>query len=89
MRFTNKINQRGATGYILLWLLGIPIPIKENAAQTARLANEASAHHWMSAASPLMATHQLWRDHRSFVHLIFFSHDFAVLISRPWVLMLR
>jgi hypothetical protein len=27
MRFTNKINQRGATGYILLWLLGIPIPI--------------------------------------------------------------
>ena len=27
MRFTNKIKQRGATGYILLWLLGIPIPI--------------------------------------------------------------
>jgi hypothetical protein len=45
MRFTNKINQGGATGYILLWLLGIPIPIKENAAQTARLSNEASAHH--------------------------------------------
>ena len=45
MRFANRIKQGGATGYILLWLLGIPIPIKENAVQTARLANEASAHH--------------------------------------------
>jgi hypothetical protein len=27
MRLTNKIKQAGATGYILLWLLGIPIPI--------------------------------------------------------------
>ena len=27
MRFTNKIKEAGATGYILLWLLGIPIPI--------------------------------------------------------------
>jgi hypothetical protein len=27
MRLSNKIKEAGATGYILLWLLGIPIPI--------------------------------------------------------------
>jgi hypothetical protein len=27
MRLTKKIKEVGATGYILLWLLGIPIPI--------------------------------------------------------------
>jgi hypothetical protein len=27
MRFSEKISEAGATGYILLWLLGIPIPI--------------------------------------------------------------
>jgi hypothetical protein len=27
MRLTNRIKEAGATGYILLWLLGIPIPI--------------------------------------------------------------
>ena len=27
MHLTNSIEQAGATGYILLWLLGIPIPI--------------------------------------------------------------
>jgi len=27
MRLMNRIKQVGATGYILLWLLGIPIPI--------------------------------------------------------------
>jgi hypothetical protein len=27
MRLTNKIKEAAATGYILLWLLGIPIPI--------------------------------------------------------------
>jgi len=27
MQLMNKIKQAGATGYILLWLLGIPIPI--------------------------------------------------------------
>jgi len=27
MRLTNKIKEAGATVYILLWLLGIPIPI--------------------------------------------------------------
>jgi hypothetical protein len=27
MRFTNRIKQRGATGYILLWLLEIPISV--------------------------------------------------------------
>src|SRR5439155_23328855 len=27
MRLTNRIKQAGATGYILLWLLGIPVPI--------------------------------------------------------------
>jgi len=27
MRLLNKIKEAGATGYILLWLLGIPIPI--------------------------------------------------------------
>jgi len=27
MHLTDKIKQAGATGYILLWLLGIPIPI--------------------------------------------------------------
>jgi len=27
MRLTNRIKQADATGYILLWLLGIPIPI--------------------------------------------------------------
>jgi len=27
MHLTNKVKEMGATGYILLWLLGIPIPI--------------------------------------------------------------
>ena len=27
MKFNGTIQQAGATGYILLWLLGIPIPI--------------------------------------------------------------
>jgi hypothetical protein len=27
MHLTKKIKEAGATGYILLWLLGIPIPI--------------------------------------------------------------
>jgi hypothetical protein len=27
MHLTNKIKEAGAAGYILLWLLGIPIPI--------------------------------------------------------------
>jgi len=27
MHLRDNINQAGATGYILLWLLGIPIPI--------------------------------------------------------------
>jgi len=27
MRFTQRLKEKGATGYILLWLLGIPIPI--------------------------------------------------------------
>jgi hypothetical protein len=27
MRLSDKVKQTGATGYILLWLLGIPIPI--------------------------------------------------------------
>jgi hypothetical protein len=27
MRLREKLKQVGATGYILLWLLGIPIPI--------------------------------------------------------------
>jgi hypothetical protein len=27
MRLATKIKEAGATGYILLWLLGIPIPI--------------------------------------------------------------
>jgi len=27
MRLTNRLKQPGATGYILLWLLAIPIPI--------------------------------------------------------------
>jgi hypothetical protein len=27
MRLTDRIKQAGATGYILLWLLGIPVPI--------------------------------------------------------------
>jgi len=27
MRLPSKIKEAGATGYILLWLLGIPIPI--------------------------------------------------------------
>jgi len=27
MHLRDKINQAGATGYILLWLLGIPIPV--------------------------------------------------------------
>ena len=27
MRIKDKIEQAGAAGYILLWLLGIPIPI--------------------------------------------------------------
>jgi hypothetical protein len=27
MKTTEKIGQKGAAGYILLWLLGIPIPV--------------------------------------------------------------
>jgi len=27
MQLTNKIKQAGAAGYILLWLLGIPLPV--------------------------------------------------------------
>jgi hypothetical protein len=27
MKFAEKIKETGAAGYILLWLLGIPIPI--------------------------------------------------------------
>jgi hypothetical protein len=27
MRLSDKIKQAGAAGYILLWLLGIPLPI--------------------------------------------------------------
>jgi hypothetical protein len=27
MRLSDKIKQAGAMGYILLWLLGIPIPV--------------------------------------------------------------
>lgn len=27
MKLTQRIKEAGATGYILLWLLGIPIPI--------------------------------------------------------------
>lgn len=27
MRLSDNIKQAGATGYILLWLLGVPIPI--------------------------------------------------------------
>ncbi len=27
MKFNKTMQQAGATGYILLWLLGIPIPI--------------------------------------------------------------
>jgi hypothetical protein len=27
MRLSHNIKQTGATGYILLWLLGIPIPV--------------------------------------------------------------
>jgi hypothetical protein len=27
MRLTNRLKETAATGYILLWLLGIPIPI--------------------------------------------------------------
>jgi len=27
MKLTERIKQAGAVGYILLWLLGIPIPI--------------------------------------------------------------
>lgn len=27
MKFAEKIKEAGAAGYILLWLLGIPIPI--------------------------------------------------------------
>jgi hypothetical protein len=27
MKVNEKRNQKGATGYILLWLLGIPIPV--------------------------------------------------------------
>ena len=32
MRLTNRTKQAGATGYILLWLLGLPIPILLSAA---------------------------------------------------------
>jgi hypothetical protein len=27
MKFAENLKEKGATGYILLWLLGIPIPI--------------------------------------------------------------
>ena len=27
MKLTQRIKEAGATGYILLWLLGVPIPI--------------------------------------------------------------
>jgi len=27
MKFIKRLNEKGAMGYILLWLLGIPIPI--------------------------------------------------------------
>jgi len=27
MRLSDNVKQAGATGYILLWLLGVPIPI--------------------------------------------------------------
>ncbi len=27
MQLTNKIKQAGAIGYILLWLIGIPVPV--------------------------------------------------------------
>ena len=27
MKLTDRIKEKGAMGYILLWLLGIPIPI--------------------------------------------------------------
>jgi hypothetical protein len=27
MRLTNRLKETAATGYILLWLLGIPVPI--------------------------------------------------------------
>ena len=27
MKLTNKIKEAGALGYMLLWLLGIPIPV--------------------------------------------------------------
>jgi hypothetical protein len=27
MKFSERIKEAGATGYILLWLLGVPIPI--------------------------------------------------------------
>jgi hypothetical protein len=27
MKLTERIKETGATGYILLWLLGIPLPI--------------------------------------------------------------
>jgi len=27
MKLKEKIEQQGATGYVLLWLLGVPIPI--------------------------------------------------------------
>lgn len=27
MKLTNQLKEKGATGYILLWLLGIPVPI--------------------------------------------------------------
>jgi hypothetical protein len=27
MKLTQRVKEAGATGYILLWLLGIPIPI--------------------------------------------------------------
>lgn len=27
MKLTNKLKEAGAAGYILLWLIGIPIPV--------------------------------------------------------------
>lgn len=27
MKFTARLKEKGAMGYILLWLLGIPIPV--------------------------------------------------------------
>ncbi len=39
MRLTDKLKEVGATGYILLWLLGIPIPILLNERRVRSLAS--------------------------------------------------